>query len=151
MNEKKDATPLTEGDIVQVRGHGRGKVVTNSDLGDQASWEGIANAVVCEWQVDGVTYREGYAAGDLEVVGTVQRQSHPEIYEWMTRHAVETIARLTAAWPAGAAPELIVRRSMAIGAFQLWTACCGDLARDEDREQLQTMIDGMPEATGSPQ
>jgi hypothetical protein len=146
MEENMEAKRPTEGDIVQVQGHGQPMTVINSDLGDQATWEGIANAVVCEWMVDGVTYREGYAAEQLEVVGSVVRNSHVEIYRWITRHAEDTIARLTSAWEIEAAPELIVRRSMAIGALQLWQAQAGPAARAEDLERLQVLIDGMPTA-----
>jgi hypothetical protein len=109
----------------------------------------MANAVACEWTADGVTHREGYAADNLEVVGSKVRNSHAEIYSWITRHAEETIARLASAWQSEAAPELIVRRSMAIGALQLWQAQAGPAARDSDRERLQVLIDGMPAAIGN--
>lgn len=57
--------PVEEGDIVQVGGHGRGMVVVNPDVGVDATWEGISNAVVCEWTGDGIKYREGFDADSL--------------------------------------------------------------------------------------
>jgi hypothetical protein len=139
-----EAKKLNEGDIVQVGGHGRAMVVINADLGDDATWEGIPHAVVCEWVNDGAVMHEGYAAEQLEVVGSVARRSSAEVYAWITAHATATIARLASGWQSETAPELIVRRSMAIGALQLWQAQAGPAALDADRERLQTLIDSLP-------
>ena len=138
MEKKMEASRPQEGDIVQVRGHGRGMLVVNDGLGLQARWEGIPDAVVCEWHVKGVIHREGFAAGDLEVVGSRQRQSHPEIYGWITAGAVATITDLVAEG----------LREQALGAMRMWSETVGVVATDEDRLRLQQLVDRV---IGSPQ
>ncbi|OFA00179.1 hypothetical protein [Duganella sp. HH101] len=127
MNTKRPE----EGDIVQLRGQGRGMQVVADNFGSHAHWQGIPDAIVCAWEVDGVTHREGYAAGDLEVVGSQRRQSHTEIYEWVTTGAIATITTLAAQGQHG----------MAQGAMRLWSELTGTMARDEDRLRLQQLID----------
>jgi hypothetical protein len=106
-------------------------VVINADLGDKATWEGIAHAVICKWTENGVTPREGYAASCLEVVGSKVRRSNSELYEGITAIAEATVTTLMADG----------RRDAALGAFRMWSDLAGHLARDVDRLRLQQLAD----------
>lgn len=130
MNNKRPV----EGDIVQVAGHGRAMIVVIPDLGEQATWEGIANAVVCEWKSNGTTYHEGFAPIHLEVVGSVLRRSNDEVYDGLTATAIATITALVADG----------LREQALGALRIWSDLAARMARDEDRLRLQQLVDRLP-------
>lgn len=127
MEGMSAAHNLIPGDIVQWFGRGRAMVVINSD----SPWEGIENAVLCEMTVDGETHIGGFAAHQLEIVGAKPRQSHSEVYEWLTKAAISTATTLAVAG----------QRELAQGAVQLWSDAVGAAARDDDRLRLLQIIE----------
>lgn len=132
------AKQLQDGDIVQHLGRGVGMRVVITDEERERDQGRTPEWVACEWQLDGVTHRSPRLHDELELVGSRQRQSHEEIYAWITSGAVASVTALISEG----------RREQALGAMRMWSDTVGMAATDEDRLRLQQLVDRV---SGSPQ